>query len=233
MKNIFWFSKARFSASLLIKYKIQEGLKPDRNNAREGRIVGRDAEGARRGLCAACPPRPRGATAAWRPDRLQWQIVQVVPSRPASVRTQWHTGDRSWCLTVGRSGTWPLSPPDEDQNTCDRRLPLVWRRCIHAATDTGVRRPHGRLPGDRLARLDLLARRRLAEEAPGHTAPKLRGAHARNSAQGVLMRRQTWRTPDVAAPLRPMVRNAPRWGPPHPAWRRGTKIFKQNYPDHE
>ena len=74
------------------KYKIQEGLKPDRNNAREGRIVGRDAEGARRGLCAACPPRPRGATAAWRPDRLQWQIVQVVPSRPTSVRTQWHTG---------------------------------------------------------------------------------------------------------------------------------------------
>ena len=74
------------------KYKIQEGLKPDRNNAREGGIVGRDAEGARRGLCAACPPRPRGATAAWRPDRLQWQIVQVVPSRPTSVRTQWHTG---------------------------------------------------------------------------------------------------------------------------------------------
>ena len=78
-----------------VKYKIQEGLKPDRNNAREGRIVyivGRDAEGAQRGLCAACPPRPRGATAAWRPDRLQWQIVQVVPFRPTSVRTQWHTG---------------------------------------------------------------------------------------------------------------------------------------------
>ena len=47
--------------------------------------------------------------------------------------------------------------------------------------------PHRRQPGDRLARLDLLARRRLAEEAPGRTAPKLRGAHARNSAQGVLM----------------------------------------------
>ena len=136
---------------------------------------------------------------------------------------------RSWCLTVRRSDTWPLSPPDEDQNTCDRRLPLVWRRCIHAATDTVVRRPHGRLPGDRLARLDLLARRRLAEEAPGHTAPKLRGAHARNSAQGVLMRRQTWRTPDVAATLRPMVRNAPRWARAHPAWRRGTNFFKQNY----
>ena len=74
------------------KYKIQEGLKPDRNNAREGRILGRDAEGARRGLCAAYPPRPRGATAARRPDRLQWPIVQVVPSRPTSVRTQWHTG---------------------------------------------------------------------------------------------------------------------------------------------
>ena len=95
---------------------------------------------------------------------------------------------RSWCLTVRRSDTWPLSPPDEDQNTCDRRLPLVWRRCIHAATDTVVRRPHGSLPADRLARLDHLARRRLAEEAPGHTAPKLRGAHARNSAQCVLMR---------------------------------------------
>ena len=75
MKNLFWFSKARFSASLLIKYKIQEGLKPDRNNAREGRIVGRDAEGARRGLCAACPPRPRGATAVRRPDRFQWPVV--------------------------------------------------------------------------------------------------------------------------------------------------------------
>ena len=104
---------------------------------------------------------------------------------------------------------------------------------IHAATDTVVRRPHGRLPGDRLARLDLLARRRLAEEAPGHTAPKLRGAHARNSAQGVLMRRQTWRTPDVAATLRPMVRNAPRWDRSPPAWRRGTNFFKQNYPGHE
>ena len=149
-----------------------------------------------------------------------------------------------WCLPGRRlcahSGTpvlvpdtWPLSPPDEDQNTCDRRLPLVWRRCIHAATDTVVRRPHGRLPGDRLARLNHLARRRLAEEAPGHTAPKLRGAHARNSAQGVLMRRQTWRTPDVTATLRPMVRNAPSGGPPPPAWRRGTKFFKHNYPDHE
>ena len=107
-----------------------------------------------------------------------------------------------WCLPGRRlcahSGTpvlvpdtWPLSPPDEDQNTCDRRLPIVWRRWIHAATDTVVRRPHGRLPGDRLARLDLLARRRLAEEAPGQApgcpSPKLRGAHARNSAQGVLM----------------------------------------------
>ena len=131
------------------------------------------------------------------------------------------------------AGLEHCSNPDEDQNTCDRRLPLVWRRCIHAATDTVVRRPHGRLPGDRLARLDHLARRRLAEEAPGHTAPKLRGAHARNSAQGVLMRRQTWRTPDVAAPPRPMVRNAPSGGPPPPAWRRGTKFFKHNYPDHE
>ena len=179
MKNIFWFSKARFSASLLIKYKIQEGLKPDRNNAREGRIVGRDAEGAWRSLCAAYPPLPRGATAAWRPDRLQCR------SR------RWCYPGRRLCAHSGTPvlvpDTWSLSPPDEDQNTCDRRLPLVWRRCIHAATDTVVRRPHGRLPGDRLARLDLLARRRLAEEAPGRTAPKLRGAHARNSAQGVLM----------------------------------------------
>ena len=149
-----------------------------------------------------------------------------------------------WCLSglrlCAHSGTpvlvpdtWPLSPPDEDQNTCDRRLPLVWRRWIHAATGTLVRRPLGRLPGDCLARLGLLARRRQAEEAPGRTAPKLRGAHARNSAQGVLMRRQTWRTPDVAATLRPMVRNAAGRGPPLPAWRRGTNFFKQNYPDHE
>ena len=209
------------------KYKIQEGLKPDRNNAREGRIVGRDAEGARRSLCAAYPPRPRGATAVRRPDRLQWPIVQVVPSRPTSVRTQCHGG-----TPVLVPDTWSLralSPPDEDQNTCDRRLPLVWRRCIHAATDTVVRRPHGRLPGHRLARLDHLARRRrLAEEAPGSTAPKLRGAHMRNSAQGVLMQRQTWRTPDVTAPPRPMVRNAPRGARAPPAWRPGTKFFKQN-----
>jgi hypothetical protein len=54
----------------LPEFEIQEGLKPDRNNAREGRIVGRDVEGARRGLCAACPPLPRGATAARRPDRF-------------------------------------------------------------------------------------------------------------------------------------------------------------------
>ena len=134
---------------------------------------------------------------------------------------------------VPHTDTWPLSPPDEDQNASDRRLPLVWRRCIHAATDTVVRRPHGRLPGDRLARLDLLARRRLAEEAPGRTAPKLRGAHARNSEQGVLMRRQTWRTPDVAATLRPMVRNAAGRDRSLPAWRPGTNFFKQNYPGHE
>ena len=176
------------------------------------------------------------AATARRDSRVAARSVTVADraggALPADVCA--HTvAHRSWCLTVRRSDTWPLSPPDEDQNTCDRRLPLVWRRCIHAATDTVVRRPHGRLPGDRLARLDLLARRRLAEEAPGHTAPKLRGAHARNSAQGVLMRRQTWRTPDVAATLRPMVRNAPRGGPPPPAWRRGTNFFKQNYPDHE
>ena len=127
---------------------------------------------------------PRDATAAWQPDRLQWRIVQVAPSRPTSVRcTCTHSG-----TPVLVPDTWPLSPlTDEDQNTCERRLPIVWRRWIHAATDTVVRRPHGRLPGDRLARLDLLARRRLAEEAPGCPAPKLRGAHARNSAQGVLM----------------------------------------------
>ena len=59
MKNIFWFSKARFSASLLIKYKIQEGLKPDRNDAREGRIVGRDAEGARGAASALLARRDR------------------------------------------------------------------------------------------------------------------------------------------------------------------------------
>ena len=83
------------------KYKIQEGLKPDRNNAREGGIVGRDAEGARRGLCAACPPRPRGATAVRRPDRFQWPVVQVVPHQ-ADVCA--HTvAHRSLCLTPGRS----------------------------------------------------------------------------------------------------------------------------------
>ena len=144
---------------------------------------------------------PRGGPIGYSGRSCRW-----CPPADVCAHTVAH---RSWCLTVRRSDTWPLSPPDEDQNTCDRRLPLVWRRWIHAATDTGVRRPHRRLPGDRLARLNHLARRRLAEEAPGHTAPKLRGAHARNSAQGVLMRRQTWRTPDVTATLRPMVRNAP------------------------
>ena len=158
-----------------------------------------------------------------RPDRFQWPIVQVVPSEVPCRRLCAHSG-----TPVPVPDTWTLSPPDKDQNTSGRRLPLVWRRCIHAATDTVVRRPHGRLPGDRLARLDLLARRRLAEEAPGHTAPKLRGAHARNSAQGVLMRRQTWRTPDVAATLRPMVRNAAGWDRSQPAWRRGTNFFKQS-----
>ena len=92
-----------------------------------------------------------GREAARSDDRFQWPVVQVVPHQ-ADVCA--HTvAHRSWC-----PDTWPLSPPDEDQNTCDRRLPLVWRRCIHAATDTVVRRPHGRLPGDRLARLDHLAR---------------------------------------------------------------------------
>ena len=62
------------------------------------------------------------------------------------------------------------------------------------------------------------------DQAPGHTSPKLRGAHARNSAQGVLMRRQTWRTPDITAPPRPMVRNAPSGARAPPAWRRGTNF---------
>ena len=43
------------------KYKIQEGLKPDRNNAREGRIVGRDAEGARGAASALLARRDRAA----------------------------------------------------------------------------------------------------------------------------------------------------------------------------
>jgi hypothetical protein len=30
-----------------------------------------------------------------------------------------------------------------------------------------------------------------------------------------------------------MVRNAPSGDRSPPAWRRGTKFFKQNYPDHE
>ena len=133
------------------KYKIQEGLKPDRNNAREGRIVGRDA--MRRALGAAsalltrryhAARRPRGGPIGYSADRAGGAI-------PADVCA--HTvAHRSWC-----PDTWPLSPPDEDQNTCDRRLPLVWRRCMHAATDTVVRRPHGSLPADRLARLDHLA----------------------------------------------------------------------------
>ena len=45
--------------------------------------------------------------------------------------------------------------------------------------------------------------------------------------------RQTWRTPDVAAPPRPMVRNAAGRDRSLPAWSRGTNFFKQNYPDHE
>ena len=101
------------------KYKIQEGLKPDRNNAREGRIVGRDAEGAWRGLCAAYPPLPRGATAAWRPDRLQCRSRRwCYPGR----RLCAHSGTP---VLVPHTDTWPLSPPDEDQNASDRRLPLV------------------------------------------------------------------------------------------------------------
>jgi hypothetical protein len=134
------------------------------------KIRGKITEAAWRGLCAAYPPLPRGATAAWRPDRLQCR------SR------RWCYPGRRLCAHSGTPvlvpDTWPLRPPAEDQNASDRRLPLVWRRWIHAATDTLVRRPLGRLPGDRLARLGRLARRRQAEEAPGRTAPKLRGAHA-------------------------------------------------------
>ena len=74
-----------------------------------------------------------------------------------------------WCLPGRRlcahSGTpvlvpdtWSLRPPDEDQNTCDRRLPLVWRRCIHAATDTVVRRPHRRPPRAPLTRSAMVHR---------------------------------------------------------------------------
>ena len=40
--------------------------------------------------------------------------------------------DAKLCFVPGVAVVDPLSPPDEDQNTCDRRLPLVWHRCIHA-----------------------------------------------------------------------------------------------------
>ena len=160
--------------------------------------------------------RARGAASALlaRRDRAARQ-PRGGPIGYSGRSCRWCPPGRRLCAHSGTPvlvpDTWSLSPPDEDQNTCDRRLPLVWRRWIHAATDTLVRRLHGNLPGDRLARLDLLAalaRRRLAEEAPGRTAPKLRGAHARDSGQCVLMRRHTWRTPDVAGPPRPVVRNA-------------------------
>ena len=84
------------------KYKIQEGLKPDRNNAREGRIVGRDA--MRRALGAAsalltrryhAARRPRGGPIGYSADRAGGAI-------PADVCA--HTvAHRSWCLTPGRS----------------------------------------------------------------------------------------------------------------------------------
>ena len=84
------------------QYKIQEGLKPDRNNAREGRIVGRDA--MRRALGAAsalltrryhAARRPRGGPIGYSADRAGGAI-------PADVCA--HTvAHRSWCLTPGRS----------------------------------------------------------------------------------------------------------------------------------
>ena len=68
-----------------------------RPHRRQGCGCGR----AWRGLCAACPPRPRGATAVRRPDRFQWPVVQVVPHQ-ADVCA--HTvAHRSLCLTPGRS----------------------------------------------------------------------------------------------------------------------------------
>ena len=63
----------------------------------------------------------------------------------------------------------------------------IWDETVLIPDLNIVRKPHRRQPADHFERLDHLARRRLAEEAPGRTAPKLRGAHARNSAQGVLM----------------------------------------------
>ena len=138
---------------------------------------------------------------------------------------------RSWCLTPGRSALptkirTPVTGVFRSSGADASMLPRIpSSEGPTGACQATASRAWTTLPAD--------ATGGLAEEAPGHTAPKLRGAHARNSAQGVLMRRQTWRTPDVAATLRPMVRNAPRGGPPLPAWRRGTKFFKQNYPDHE
>ena len=90
------------------EYKIQEGLKPDRNNAREGRIVGRDA--MRRALGAAsalltrryhAARRPRGGPIGYSADRAGGAI-------PADVCA--HTvAHRSWCLTPGRSAL-PRTP---------------------------------------------------------------------------------------------------------------------------
>ena len=131
-----------------------------------------------------------------------------------------------WCLPGRRlcahSGTpvlvpdtWSLRPPDEDQNTCDRRLPLVWRRCIHAATDTVVRRPHGSLPGDRLARLDHLARRRLRESGRGGSR-----AHIVQTTRRARTKLVTGRS-DVTIDLAHARRHgpAPPYGAQCPKWR--------------
>ena len=104
----------------------------------------------------ARPLRCLPAATARRDSRMAARSVTVADraggALPADVCS--HTvAHRSWC-----PDTWPLSPPDEDQNTCDRRLPLDWRRCIHAATDTVVRRPHRRPPRAPLTRSAMVHR---------------------------------------------------------------------------
>ena len=101
MKNLFWFSKARFSASLLIKYKnsgrIETGSK---------KCKGRPHRRQGCGGCAARPLRCLPATTARRDGRTAARSVTVADRAggafPADVCA--HTvAHRSWCLTPGRS----------------------------------------------------------------------------------------------------------------------------------
>jgi hypothetical protein len=93
---------------------------------------------------------------------------------------------RSWCLTPGRSDLptkirTPVTGAFRSSGADASMLPRIpSSEGPTGACQATAWRAWTTLPAD--------VSESLAEEAPGHTSSKLRGAHARNSAQCVLMR---------------------------------------------